>query len=146
MIKNVSFAGKAYFLGDTAKTMTPEQKKRIEVYAQKQNDDTDVVVIGQEMDTAFEYQGKKYDKSLVSTNLDNGIGFNIKTEEGTKFVPVNEIKMINIPLQVWNAYIFHDYNKTDIRLSPDRKQFDFTDGAKSTIIMPDNRKYTDTNF
>ena len=37
MIKNVSFAGKAYFLGDTAKTMTPEQKKRIEVYAQKQN-------------------------------------------------------------------------------------------------------------
>lgn len=146
MIKNVSFAGKAYFLGDISKTMTPEQKKRIEVYAQKQSEDTDVVVIGQETDTIFEYQGKKYDSFAISLNLDDDICYDIKTEQGKKTVPISEVKTTEIPLSVWNAYIFHGYNKGDIKLIPERKQFDFTDGAKSTIIMPNGRRDKDISF
>ena len=94
MIKSVSFAGKAYFLGDVATTMTPEQKNRIEMYAQKQSEDTDVVVIGQEMDTIFEYQGKQYDGSSISLNLDDDICYDIKTDEGKKTVATSEVKII----------------------------------------------------
>ena len=54
--------------------------------------------------------------------------------------------MRDIPLQIWNAYIISDYHKRGIQYTPNKKQFDFTDGAKSTIILPNGRLDDDINF
>ena len=148
MISPINFTGRAYFLDDALKTMTPEQKQRIEAYAQKKNEDTDVVVIGAEKESLYEYKGKTYTKNDVDTawNSHGRKEYKIDTPKGDIRVPFYEMNIKTRPLPVYNAYIIHDYNRENVKIPHDTKRFDFREGAKSTLQDSSLRTYDDIEF
>ena len=139
MIKPVSFMGKAYFLDGALANMTDLQKKRIENYAKKCDDSTSVVVIGNKTETHYEYQGEDYDSHYVSY-YSNDEKYKIKTAKGTKFVEKDELKISEIPIPVFNAYIIYDFNTANVKLPHYTKEFDFRPGKHPSSIFGCNYK------
>lgn len=146
MIRPISFTGKAYFLDSAAKALTDEQRQRIETYANKKGKYIDVVVLGAQKEDSYEYGGKKYAKKDISLDLDNGIQYKIKTQDGIKKVDPEEVKITSKPTSVFNAYIIYAANKENINLPPDKKEFDFTGASESTIIDHHGRHVPDIDF
>jgi len=146
MIRPVSFTGKAYFLDGALTHMTGWQKKRIEDYAKKCDDKTSVVVIGNKKETHYEYQGEDYDNRHVTYNTDEG-NYRLKTAKGIKYVSKDEIKISDIPVPVFNAYIIYDFNTENIKLPHYTKEFDFRYGNHpSTIFGCNYREYKDIPY
>ena len=69
MIRNISFTGKAYFLDSVKDNISKSHKTRIEEYAKKLDEDSDVIVIGQQEEFEYEYKGKSYPQSAIGVNL-----------------------------------------------------------------------------
>ena len=139
MINKIGFTGKAYFLDNVSKKINPEHKKRIENYAHRLCNDTDVVVFGQEKEEKYIYQGTVYSKDKVALDIDSDeIKLKISTQKGIEKVPTSEVECRKTPIPIYNAYILEDYNKEDIDIMPYRKQFDFTKNTTNTLIRPNN--------
>lgn len=134
-MKNISFAGKAYFLDDVAKEITPARKARIEEYAKKLDKDTDVIVFGQQEEYVYEYNGKTYSQSQIGLNLvDEDFPYVLRDGNQTIQLDSDKVKTKSKKIPVFNAYIVHSYDKSSILSIPDKKQFDFRPDAKSTVI------------
>ena len=145
MISKISFAGKAYFLDNVKKTITPEHKKRIENYAKKLDESEDVVVFGQEARRDYVYQGKIYNRSQVKADLnDNDMSYKIETPDGVVKASLKEVGIEKTLLPIYNAYIIAPHNKEDMSYAPNRKHFDFTEKTENVLIRPDNRIEEDT--
>ena len=145
MIKPVSFSGKAYFFDDVLKTIPQEHKRRIEKYAEKCDENTNVVVIGNKKETLYEYNGLTYDENNV-TYIANEHQYRIKTDKGFRTVSSDRIKMSQIPVPVYNAYIVYDFNTENVRLPHYSKEFDFRHGAKSKILGCNYKEHNDMPF
>jgi ABC-type Fe3+-citrate transport system substrate-binding protein len=145
MINKINFTGKAYFLDKVNRRINPEHKQRIEEYAKKLDKDTDVVVFGQTVERGYLYQGRFYTQDEVCIGLENDdINIKIRTPQGVRTAKIEDIKPDTVARQVYNAYIFADYNKENLNIQPYRKQFDFTLSADDVLIRPDNHLEEDT--
>lgn len=151
-MNSIAFTGKAYFL-DCVFSDTPlreEQKERIERYAAKLDDNTDVVVIGCEKEPVYEYQGKTYNQHAISNATapsDTFIKYKLKTDKGAIIVKSDEIKRKMKKLPVYNAYIINGKDKDDAYAIPMRKKFDFRYGSPdSTVIDSMNIEYKDIAY
>ena len=143
-IDKINFTGKAYFFDNVNNAIKPEHKKRIEDYAKKLDEDTDVCVFGQKTQEYCFYEGQAYSKDKVSLDFsDDDINIKIQTPEGTKKAQIGEIAFKKILLPIYNACIYTNYNKENPYYMPYRKQFDFTKEAQNTLIRPNNKEEKD---
>lgn len=139
-INKISFTGKAYFLDNIEKSIKPEHKTRIQNYAQKLDEDTDVVVFGQEIEQSFIYKGRAYSRKDISADWgDDDIKLKIKTPNGVEKVGINEVANNISYIPIYNAFVLSKHNKENMGIPPYRKQFDFTKEARNTIIRPDSK-------
>ena len=147
MIKNISFLGKAYFLDDVSKNISKSHKTRIENYAKKLDEDSDVIVIGQQEEFEYEYNGKKYPQSAIGVNLGKErFSYTLRDNGKIINVPSDEVKINATNPPIYNAYIVHAYDKASIMTIPEKKQFDFRPNAKSTLIEATGRIIKDIEY
>jgi hypothetical protein len=145
MIKPISFAGKAYFLDNVLKTIPQDHKRRIERYAEKCEENTNVVVIGTKKDTVYEYDGVTYGNNNISY-ITNTRQYRLQTPKGSRTVPAEHVKISEVSVPVYNAYIIYDFNTENVRLAHYFKEFDFRPGAKSKLIGCNYREHDDIQF
>ena len=147
MIKNISFSGKAYFLDEVAKNISKAHKTRIEEYAKKLDEDSDVIVIGQQEEFEYEYEGKKYPQGAIGVNLGKeNYTYTLRDAGKVINVPSSEVKINAKHPPLYNAYIVHTYDKASIVTIPEKKQFDFRPNAKSTLIEATGRRVPDIEY
>ena len=99
MIKNISFTGKAYFLDAVKEKISTPHKTRIEQYAKKLDEDSDVIVIGQQQEFEYEYNGKRYSQSQIGINLG---------KEDYSYVLREENKIITVPSSDVKIFVLVD--------------------------------------
>lgn len=145
MITPVSFTGKAYFFDNALKTMSADQKRRIENYAKKCDENTNVVVIGSKKEPMYEYNGVTYENESVTYNTSEH-KYRIDTGKGLKTVTSEQVKISQVSIPVYNAYIVYDFNMDNVRLPHYMKEFDFRPGAKSTIIGCNYKEHSDMSY
>ena len=147
MIRNISFTGKAYFLDNVKDNISKSHKTRIEEYAKKLDEDSDVIVIGQQEEFEYEYKGKKYPQNAIGVNLGKeNFSYSIRDNGKIINVPSNEVKINAKHPPLYNAYIVHAYDKASIATIPEKKQFDFRPNAKSTLIEATGRTISDIEY
>ena len=102
MMNSVSFSGKAYFFNDVKKTMTAEQKQKLETFADKAGEQ-DILILGQKKEMMYEYNGKTY--TQAQTQLSND-----KTGKALRFLfdgsilaKPEDIKPKEKPLPIFEA-------------------------------------------
>ena len=145
MIKPVSFSGKAYFFDNVLKTIPQDHKKKIEKYAEKCDENTNVVVIGTKKENMYEYNGLTYKEKDV-TYISNEHRYRLKTDLGFRTVSSDQVKISEVPVPVYNAYLVYDFNTENVRLPHYSKEFDFRPDAKSKILGCNLREHDDISF
>ena len=149
-VSPVSFLGQAIFSRRALKTISPECKQRIENYAAKRPDDTDVFVIGQKIEKGIVYQGEFYNENQYSVEKDvfrrGAAYYSVAQPDGSKIkVYPEETKNISREVPVYIAYLFYDASCSTLDYPVVSKEFDFRPGEPSLIKIGD-RLYVDDEF
>lgn len=107
MMNSVSFSGKAYFFSDVKKTMTAEQKQKLETFAEKAGEQ-DVLILGQKKELMYEYDGKTYTQSQTQLSSDKETGKALRfLFNGSILAKPEDIKPKEKPLPIFEAQMLN---------------------------------------
>ncbi len=106
-MNSVSFSGKAYFFNDVKKTITAEQKQKLENFA-KNAGEQDVLILGQKKELMYEYDGKTYTQSQTQLASDKETGKALRyLFNGSILAKPEDIRPKEKPLPIFEAQMLN---------------------------------------